>query len=82
MERSLVSRVHSIVRDEFENCRSWKDPRENCIVVKHVDPVAEEEVGVFQRQAYPYAVPRVLTGGTAPGRAVGKDERGDTECYW
>ena len=44
MTRSWVNRVHAIVRDEFEDCRSWKDPGQDCVVVKHVDMVAEKEV--------------------------------------
>lgn len=58
MTRSWVSRVHSIARDEFETCRSWKDSRENCMVVKHVDPVAEEEVGNFAHVERPMTLLR------------------------
>ncbi|KAL2111756.1 hypothetical protein VUR80DRAFT_9398 [Thermomyces stellatus] len=43
MTRAWVSEVHSIVRTGFGNCRSWKDSRENCVVVKHVELVAEEK---------------------------------------
>lgn len=81
MARSWVSRVHAITRYEFENCRSWKDPREDCIVVKHVDPVAEEEVRVSDFDVFLHSSTSI-TRNIAPGRAVGEDERRDQESYW
>lgn len=81
MAHSWVSRVHAIARYEFENCRSWKDPREDCIVVKHVDPVAEEEVRVSVSNLSLHSFTD-SNRDIAPGRAVGEDKRGNQESYW
>ncbi|SPO01020.1 uncharacterized protein DNG_03768 [Cephalotrichum gorgonifer] len=43
MARSWISRVHSVTRVRFDDCVSWKGPREGCIVIKHVDRAVEEE---------------------------------------
>lgn len=45
MTRSWTSKVYSIVRENFENCCSWKDSGEDCVVIKHVDVATEAKVG-------------------------------------
>lgn len=44
MARSWLARVHDLVRGEFKDCRSWKDTKKYCIVIKHVDVAEDEKV--------------------------------------
>lgn len=50
MTRSWAGAVQSIVRNNFENCCSWRDFGEGCVVVKHVDVAAEAKVSACRPQ--------------------------------
>ena len=76
MARSWLAQVHDIVRGEFKDCRSWKDTKNHCIVIKHVD-VAEDEkvrarVPVYVKQ---FCLSSMTSLVTTVGRSYRKSEK-------